>query len=66
MYKRRGYVVVYWSKIRQVYCEYEHNVRCDVTVVRFSLPLCLLIEKIKSRQHIHDKLALIPSATLLH
>ena len=49
MYKRRGYVVVYRSKIRQVYFEYEHDVQCDGTVVWFSLPLCLLIEKIKSQ-----------------
>ena len=49
MYKGRGYVVVNWSKIRQVYCEYEHDVRCDGTVVRFSLPSCLLIGKMKSQ-----------------
>ena len=45
MNKGRGYVVVYRSKIRQVYCEYEHDIRCDGTVVRFSLPLCLLIRE---------------------
>ena len=43
MYKGRGYVVVYWLKIRQVYCEYEDNIKCDGTVVRYSLPSCLLI-----------------------
>ena len=47
MYKRRGYVVVYGSKKRQVYCEYVNNVSCDGTVLRFSLPSCLLIGKIK-------------------
>ena len=43
MKKGRGYVVVYWSKKRQVYCEYEDDIRCDGTVVRYRLPLCLLI-----------------------
>ena len=38
--KGRGYVVVYRSKKRQVYCEYEYNIRCDRTVVRYILPLC--------------------------
>ena len=38
MNKGRGYVVVYRSKIRQVYCEYEDDIRCDGTVVRYSLP----------------------------
>ena len=41
--KGRGYVVVYWSKIRHVYCKYEDDIRCDGTVVRYILPLCLLI-----------------------
>ena len=45
MKKGRGYVVVYWSKKRQVYCEYEDNIRCDRTVVRYSLPSCSLIGK---------------------
>ena len=34
MYKGRGYVVVYRSKKRQVYCEYKDDIRCDGTVVR--------------------------------
>ena len=45
--KGRGYVVVYWSKIIRVYCEYEHDVRYNGTVVRFSLPSCLLIGKME-------------------
>ena len=45
MNKGRGYVVVYRSKIRQVYCEYKDDIRCDGTVVRYSLPSCLLIGK---------------------
>ena len=47
MKKGRGYVVVYWSKKRKVYCEYEDDIQCDGTVVWFSLPSCLLIRKIK-------------------
>ena len=45
MYKGRGYVVVYRSKIIQVYCEYEDDIKCDEMVVRYSLPSCLLIGK---------------------
>ena len=45
MYKGCGYVVVYRSKIRQVYCEYEDDIKCDGTVVRYSLPSCLLTGK---------------------
>ena len=45
--KGRGYVVVYRSKLIQVCCEYEHDVRRDGTVVRFSSPSCLLIGKMK-------------------
>ena len=33
MNKGRGYVVVYRSKKRQVYCEYEDDIRCDGTVL---------------------------------
>ena len=42
-------VVMLWciGKKIQVYCEYVHNVRCDGTVLRFSLPSCLLIGKTK-------------------
>ena len=49
MSKGRGYVVVYRSKKRQVYCEYKDDIRCDGTVVRYILPLCLLIGKMKSQ-----------------
>ena len=45
MYKGRDYAVLYRSKIRQVYCEYEDDIRCDRTVVLYSLPSCLLIGK---------------------
>ena len=34
MNKGRGYVVVYLSKKRQVYCEYEDDIKHDETVVR--------------------------------
>ena len=43
MNKGCGYVVVYQSKKRQVYFEYEDDIRCDGTVVRYILPLCPLI-----------------------
>ena len=43
MNKGRGYVVVYHSKKRQVYKEYEDDIRCDGTVVLYFLPLCSLI-----------------------
>ena len=45
MNKGRGYVVLYRSKNRQVYYEYENDIRCDGTVVRYILPLCSLIGK---------------------
>ena len=45
MNKGRGYVLVYRSKKRQVYQEYEDDIRCDGTVVRYILPLCSLIGK---------------------
>ena len=44
MNKGRGYVVVYWSKKRQVYKEYKDDIRCEGTVVRYILPLYFLIE----------------------
>ena len=44
-HKGLGYVVVYQSKKRQVYCEYEDDIRCDGTLVRHILPLCSLIGK---------------------
>ena len=40
--KGRVYVMVYWSKKRQVYKEYKYDIRCDGTVVRYILPLCSL------------------------
>ena len=46
MNKGHGYVVVYRSKNRQVYCEYEDDIKCDGPEVRYSLLLCLLIGKI--------------------
>ena len=49
MYKGRGYVVVYRSKLIQVYCGYEDDIRCDGTVVRYSLPSCLLIGKMNKQ-----------------
>ena len=42
MNKGRGYVVVYRSKKRQVYREYEDNIRCDGTVVQYISPFCSL------------------------
>ena len=47
--KVRGYVVVYRSKKRQVYKEYEDDIRCDGTVVLYFLPLCSLIGKMKNQ-----------------
>ena len=41
--KGRGYVMVYRSKMRHMYCKYEDNIRCDETVVLYLLPLSLLI-----------------------
>ena len=49
MNKGRGYVVVYWPKKRQVYFEYEDDTRCDKMVVRYILPLCLLIGKMNKQ-----------------
>ena len=49
MNKGRGYVVVYQSKKSQVYCEYEDDIRCDGTVVRYILPFCLLIGKMNKQ-----------------
>ena len=46
--KVHGYAVVYRLKKRQVYCEYEDDIRCDGTVVRYILPLCLLISKMNN------------------
>ena len=45
----RGYVLVYWPKKRQVYCEYEDDIRCDGTVVLYILPLFLLIGKMNKQ-----------------
>ena len=47
--KGRGYVVMYQSKKRQLYCEYEDDIRCDGTLVRYILPLCSLIGKMNKQ-----------------
>ena len=47
--KGRGYVVVYRSKMRHVYCKYEDNIQCDGTVVLYFLPLCSLIGKMNNQ-----------------
>ena len=49
MNKGRGYVVVYRSKKRKVYCEYKEDIRCDGMVVRYSLSSFLLIGKINKQ-----------------
>ena len=38
--KGHGYVVVYGSKMRHMYCKYEDDIRCDGTVVQYILPFC--------------------------
>ena len=47
--KGRGYVVVYRSKMRHVYCKYKDDIRCDGTVVLYFLPLCSLIGKMNNQ-----------------
>ena len=37
------YVMVYRSKLRQVYKEYKDDKQCDGTVLRYILPLCSII-----------------------
>ena len=49
MNKGRGYVVVYRSKMRHMYCKYEYDIRCDKTVVLYFLPLSLLIWKMSNQ-----------------
>ena len=45
MNKGRDYVVVYWSKMRPVYCKYKNNTRYYRTLVQYILPLCWFIGK---------------------
>ena len=47
--KGRGYVVVYGSKMRHMYCKYEDDIRFDGTVVLYFLPLSLLIWKMNNQ-----------------
>ena len=47
--KGRGYGVVYWSKMRHMYCFYEDDIRSDGTVVLYFLPLCSLIRKMNNQ-----------------
>ena len=49
MNKGRGYVVVYRPKKMRVYCEYDDYLRSDRTVVRYILPLCLLLRKMNKQ-----------------
>ena len=49
MNKGRGYVVVYWSKKRHVYCKYKDDIQCDGTVLLYFLPLCSLIGKMNNQ-----------------
>ena len=47
--KGRGYVVVYRSKMRHMYCKYEDDIQCDGSVVLYFLPLSLLIWKMNNQ-----------------
>ena len=47
--KGGGYVVVYRSKMRNMYCKYKDDIRCDGTVVLYFLPLSLLIWKMNNQ-----------------
>ena len=50
--KGRGYVVVYRSKIRHMYCKYEDDILCDGKVVQYFLPLCSLIGKMNNQRRL--------------
>ena len=47
--KGRVYVMEYRLKKWQVCKEYKYGIRCDGTVVRYILPLCSLIGKMKKQ-----------------
>ena len=47
--KGRGYVVVYRSKMRHMYCKYEDDIQCDGTVVLYFLHLCSLIRTMNNQ-----------------
>ena len=50
--KGRGYVVVYRSKMRHMYCKYKDDIECDGTVVLYFLTLCSLISKMNNQRRL--------------